>query len=263
MITSQPSCGPSKPLSDTGAALRHVPNTPTTARTMLARQIRARRRSRPTGPAGASTPTDTGRSYRCFTVHTARRLISSTRCSGSAQIRATLARPRWLADDGGRERSGGLSLAGAAGRTARGASCLGQRRVEADGARVATSLDRDGVGDGPARCADPAGRVLRYAGPRARSLRRCRPRETGTGEGRRLGREAAAGRPVRAPRSDPLRVRIQRRGGRGARRVRVLRHDEAVAGSGAEVGEIGARRHHARFEALLEETAAALRRARA
>ena len=39
MITSHPLCGPSNPSSDTGPALRHVPNTPTIAKTTASRQM--------------------------------------------------------------------------------------------------------------------------------------------------------------------------------------------------------------------------------
>ena len=60
------------------------------------------------------------------------------------------------------------------------------------------SADRRGARHRPARCPDPAGVLLRHAGPGAYDQRRGRPRPSRAEEGRRLGRQAAAGRAVRA-----------------------------------------------------------------
>ena len=64
MITSQPLFGPPNPSSDTGPAFRHVPNTPTIASTIAARQIQPRGRPKTrtgVGTGGSSAIADTPR----------------------------------------------------------------------------------------------------------------------------------------------------------------------------------------------------------
>ena len=58
---------------------------------------------------------------------------------------------------------------------------------------------------------------------------RRRPRPAGAAEGRRLGRQAAAGRPDRAAGGAAPLAELRRRGRRDARRVRLLGIDEARA----------------------------------
>ena len=114
------------------------------------------------------------------------------------------------------------------------------------------------LGHGSARGADPPGLLLRHARPRARQARRRRARPPDPGQGRRLGREAAAGRAGRAAgRAAPV-GELQRRGRRAARRLRLLGDDEGRARP--ERRQSAARRRAAAAQALLEGAARVLRR---
>jgi hypothetical protein len=97
-----------------------------------------------------------------------------------------------------------------------------ERRAQADHSRVRPAIGHRGPTTRSARLAGPPGGVLRHPRPGAQPAGPGRSGPAGPAKGRRLGREAAARRPGRAPPDAPWFTELRRRGRRHARRVRVL-----------------------------------------
>ena len=122
------------------------------------------------------------------------------------------------------------------------------------------SRDRRRLGRRSTRRADAAGLLLRHPRPRTQPRRSRRSGPASAGRGGRYGHQAPPGRARRASRRAPSFQDLQRRGGRDAWRVRVLRVVQRLGGQRRDPG--GCRRHALDPQALLEGAASVLFRPR-